>query len=90
MPIFNTTDAATGATIVTALFTGFKTAANIDPDYDYLTAVVYDITNARSDCKASREIRIGTDTAVIITKEREVGEVGNETFVFVMELYTFK
>lgn len=90
MRIFNTTDTNTGATIVTPLFTGFETAANIDPDYDYLTAVVYSITNARSDCIPSREIRIGTDTAVIITKEREVGTVGNETFVFVMELYTFK
>lgn len=90
MKLFNTTNANTGATIVQALLTGFDDPSNITPDYDHLTATVYDIVQSRSDVNPSKEIRTGTDTATIICKESEVGIIGNEDFVFVMELYTFK
>jgi hypothetical protein len=87
--IYNVTNAATGATYVTVHLTGFEDSSNITPDYDHFTVVVQDITHQASDAKISREILTGSDTAVIICKESEVGTVGNEDFVFALELYTF-
>ncbi|KKM89401.1 hypothetical protein LCGC14_1249060 [marine sediment metagenome] len=89
MKLYNTTNANTGATIVIAGLTGFEEVSNITPDYDDVEIVVFDIVQSRSDVNPSKEVRIGTDVAKIVCTESEVGIVGNESFVFVMELYTF-
>lgn len=89
MKLYNTTNANTGATIVTATLTGFGEVSNITPDYDDVSIVVFDIVQSQSDVNPSKEVRIGTDVAKIVCTESEIGVVGNETFVFVMELYTF-
>lgn len=87
--IFNITNANTGATYVTMALIGFEDSTNLTPDYDSYIACVQDITHQASDINPSRQVRVGSDTASVICSESEVGIVGNEDFVFVLELYTF-
>ena len=90
MDLFQITNTNTGETIVKEYTTGFESARNIDPDFDFLAIVTKAYERATSSNKLLREVRIGTNTAVIIVKEREIAATGNETFIFTMIVYTFK
>ena len=90
MDLFQITNTNTGETIVKEYTTGFESARNIDPDFDFLAIVTKAYDRATTSCKLLREVRIGTNTAVIIVKEREIAVTGNETFIFTMIVYTFK
>ncbi|GAG06900.1 unnamed protein product, partial [marine sediment metagenome] len=87
--LYQTTNANTGATQVTAYMTGFESAENIDPDFDYIMVASKAFARGEGicDCKLSFEERIGTNTAVITLKEREVGTEGNETFEYMIIVF---
>lgn len=89
MEVSHTTNANTGSTIVTAHLTGFEDASNTDPDYDVLHALVNAVSNHSTDSKIARQVRIGTNAAMIIFKETEAGTEGNETAVIAIEIWTF-
>lgn len=89
MRLMNLTAANSGATMVKTYLTGFEHSKNTDPDLD-----IHVITAAENELKEiipfQTEPRVGTDTAVITLKEREISTEGNETYFFEMECYTFE
>ena len=90
MEVSHTTNANTGSTIITAKHTGFDSKENTDSDSDTLTASVNAVANHSSDVKIARQIRTGSETAVITFFETEAGTEGNETAVVAIEVWTFK
>lgn len=89
MRLCNITNANTGSTMLQLFFSGFEHILNTDPDIDNLTIVC-----GQEGMVELKPIfitpRVGTDTAFITIKEREVSATGNETFYFEMEFYTFE